>query len=176
MSTALLHRKSISCKCPRKSNSNHNFISGIMKITKSFFFKAMKNSQQKFYFTSFHWQTLLSAAIQNSGYWSSSLFLCLPQCWGDIYNCCNLEISIQHKGAACYQSSRRRQRQIKSNEKTWYRYRGDCDYQRANGFVMVSTDLEEYPVLVMVLLKNLFRPLKYYAVLYHTFPAYSFLC
>jgi len=30
----------------------------------------------------------------------------------------SLEISIQHKGAACYPSSRRRQRQIKSNEKT----------------------------------------------------------
>lgn len=52
----------------------------------------------------------------------------------------SLEISIQLKGAACYQSSRRRQRQIKCSEKTRYRYTADCDYQRANGFVMLRTE------------------------------------
>lgn len=130
-------------KCKRKSNSNHNFTSVITNISKGFFFKVTKTSQQYFYFTRLHWQTLLFVAIQNSSYWSSSLFLFASFGSEEIFItvAVSLEISIQRKGAACYQSSRRRQRQIKSNKKTWYRYREHCDYQRANGFVMVRTEL-----------------------------------
>lgn len=137
---------SIVSRCLRKSYSNHNFISVIMKITKGFFFKATKNSQQKIFSRAFIdrlscLQQFRTPATEAHHFFFASLsaeeiFVTVAV---------SLEISMQHKGAACYQSSRRRQRQIKSNEKTRYRYRGDCDYQRANGFVMVRTELRRIP-------------------------------
>lgn len=116
-----------------------------MNITKGFFFKVTKNSQRYFYFTGLHWQTLVCS---NSELWLLKLIALLFASFSAeeifITVAVSLEISIQRKGAACYQSSRR-QRQIKHNKKTWYRYNEDCDYQGANGFVMVRTELRRIP-------------------------------
>lgn len=86
----------------------------------------------------------------------------------------SLEISIQRKGAACYQSSRRRQRQIKSNEKTWYRYREDCDYQRANCFVTVRTELRRIPGISNGYIEKSLQTIKVLSCSLSQFPYFFF--